>query len=274
VIGNPPYLNIDDTWGKGDPRQRYIKRIYAEAYNDKTDILFCFLVRARNSDIWRYEIRDSGEMLLYLEDFRKFDDLPPEVEEHLKAHQKELKERAAYQRGDCEWWKYTWPLHKERAHRAKLLCPYLATRNRFALDSDQKYLGLTDTTILYDADQPEDMRYLMGLLNSRLLSFRFASIGKLKSGGILEYFWNSVSKLPIRRVDFSNGTDKDRHDRMVSLVERMLELHKQLATAKTGDEKTRIERQIDATDAQIEKLVYELYGLSEDEIKIVEAASR
>jgi hypothetical protein len=114
----------------------------------------------------------------------------------------------------------------------------------------------------------------MGLLNSRLLSFRFASIGKLKSGGILEYFWNSVSKLPIRRVDFSNGTDKDRHDRMVSLVERMLELHKQLATAKTGDEKTRIERQIDATDAQIEKLVYELYGLSEDEIKIVEAASR
>jgi len=40
--------------------------------------------------------------------------------------------------------------------------------------------------------------------------------------------------------------------------------------AKTPDEKTRIEREIRATDEQIDKLVYELYGLSEYEIKIVE----
>lgn len=46
VIGNPPYLNIDDTWGKGDNRQRYIKRTYPAVYNDKTDILFYFLARA------------------------------------------------------------------------------------------------------------------------------------------------------------------------------------------------------------------------------------
>jgi len=46
VIGNPPYLNIDDTWGRGDPRQRYIKRRYGYVYNDKTDILFYFLAQA------------------------------------------------------------------------------------------------------------------------------------------------------------------------------------------------------------------------------------
>jgi TaqI-like C-terminal specificity domain len=229
-----------------------------------------YFLRARNSDIWRYEVRESGEMLLYLEDFQAFDDLPRAVRDHLKEHQKELKERAAYQRQDCEWWKYTWPLHKERAHRHKLLCPYLATHNRFALDVEQKYLGLTDTTILYDADQQEDLKYVMALLNSALLTFRFRSIGKLKSGGILEYFWNSVSKLPICRISFSNQVDKDRHDGIVSLVERMLALHKQLAAANTDHARTNIQRQIDATDAQINKLVYELYGLSEDEIKIVE----
>ena len=117
------------------------------------------------------------------------------------------------------------------------------------------------------------MSYLIGLLNSRLLSFRFATIGKLKSGGILEYFWNSISKLPIRRINFANKPDKDRHDRMVSLVERMLDLHKQLAAAKTAHDKTNFQRQIDATDAQIDKLVYDLYGLTPDEIKIVEAAT-
>jgi hypothetical protein len=52
----------------------------------------------------------------------------------------------------------------------------------------------------------------------------------------------------------------------------MLALHKQLATAKTAHAKTNLQRQIDATDAQIDKLVYELYGLTEDEIKIVEEA--
>jgi hypothetical protein len=56
-------------------------------------------------------------------------------------------------------------------------------------------------------------------------------------------------------------------------VERMLALHKQFAPAKTAHEKTTIQRQIDATDAQIDKLVYELYGLNEEEIKIVEEAA-
>ena len=51
----------------------------------------------------------------------------------------------------------------------------------------------------------------------------------------------------------------------------MLSLHKQLATAKTGHDKAAIQRQIDATDRQIDRLVYDL---SEDEIKIVEDATQ
>ena len=53
----------------------------------------------------------------------------------------------------------------------------------------------------------------------------------------------------------------------------MLSLHKQLPAAKTGQDKTAIQRQIDATDREIDRLVYELYGLTEDEIKIVEEAT-
>ena len=64
--------------------------------------------------------------------------------------------------------------------------------------------------------------------------------------------------------------DKARHDRMVSLVEQMLSLNKQLQTAKTDHENTSLQRQIDATDRQIDLLVYELYRLTEDEIRIVE----
>ena len=57
---------------------------------------------------------------------------------------------------------------------------------------------------------------------------------------------------------------------MVNLVEQMLELQKQLSAARTPQEKTSLARQIAATDAQIDRLVYDLYGLTEEEIRIVE----
>jgi hypothetical protein len=59
---------------------------------------------------------------------------------------------------------------------------------------------------------------------------------------------------------------------MIALLDQMLELHKQLPEAKTGHEQTLIQRQIDATDREIDKLVYELYGLTPEEIAIVEGA--
>jgi hypothetical protein len=57
---------------------------------------------------------------------------------------------------------------------------------------------------------------------------------------------------------------------MVSLVQTMLDLNKKLNVAKTPVDKTMLQRQIDATDSQIDKLVYELYGLTDEEIRIFE----
>ena len=62
-----------------------------------------------------------------------------------------------------------------------------------------------------------------------------------------------------------------RHDRIVELVERMLSLRKDLDAANTPTQRTVIQRQIELTDRQIDQLVYELYGLTDEEIKIVEA---
>jgi hypothetical protein len=64
--------------------------------------------------------------------------------------------------------------------------------------------------------------------------------------------------------------DAARHERMVALVEQMLHLHQRLAEARLPQEKTMLQRQIEATDGQIDRLVYELYGLTEEEIGTVE----
>ncbi len=227
-----------------------------------------FFKRASNSDIQRYKIRDRGEYLIYPQPFKDLKDLPDGLRKYLSANSQNLKKRAAYVRGDCEWWKYTWPLHEKLYTRVKILTPYLSESNRFAIDENKEFLGLTDTTVIFDRNQNESMYYILGLLNSKLLSFRFKSIGKLKGAGIYEYFWNSISKLSIRTINFQNHDEVAMHDRIVTLVNRIITLIK-IETV-TPQEAEKHAREIEATDREIDRLVYELYGLTDEEIRLVE----
>jgi hypothetical protein len=125
-------------------------------------------------------------------------------------------------------------------------------------------------TITLGAEAKVRPEYLLGLLNSKLLFWRLRKVSNVFRGGWITCTKQYFGELPIRTIDFSKQTDEARHDRLVSLVERMLALHRQLAAVRTPHEKTALQRQIDATDAQIDRLIYDLYGLTEDEIRIVE----
>jgi hypothetical protein len=205
----------------------------------------------------------------------------PKAENGWKWFQKEYKslakhlgqyETAAEKRGDKGdyWWELRACDYYDKMNSPKIVYPDIAKESRIAFDTQGLYLANTIYFI------PSDDKYLLALLNSRLLFSYYkriaAVLGDADRGGRLRWFRQDVLKLPIKRIDSSNRTDKFRHDRMVELVEQMLTLHKQLPAAKTEQEKTVIQRQIDATDKQIDQLVYELYGLTEEEIKIVKGS--
>ena len=78
--------------------------------------------------------------------------------------------------------------------------------------------------------------------------------------------------IPIRRIDFKNRDEKKMHDGLVALVDRMLELNKRLASIRNtpGNERDELQREIELTDRKIDNLVYDLYGLTDEERKIVE----
>jgi len=80
--------------------------------------------------------------------------------------------------------------------------------------------------------------------------------------------------LPFRRINFSDPADKARHDAMVRKVDAMLEAKQQLAKAKTDKDKTYYERKCADLDRQIDRLVYDLYGLTQEEIQIVEQQAK
>ena len=107
-----------------------------------------------------------------------------------------------------------------------------------------------------------------------MINFYYRNVAAVYRGGYLRFFSPYVEMLPIRPIDPSDPADVARHDRMVSLVETMLDLNRRLAGARTGQDKIFISREIEATDARIDALVYELYGLSEEEIALIERAVR
>ena len=106
-------------------------------------------------------------------------------------------------------------------------------------------------------------------MNSFLLDYYLKSISSSFSGGYYAYNKQYIEQLPICIPDFSNRADASMYERVVTLVESILRLHSSLATINNPTEKQIIQRQIETTDKQIDALVYNLYGLTEDEIRIV-----
>jgi hypothetical protein len=119
-----------------------------------------------------------------------------------------------------------------------------------------------------------DLRYLLSILNSKILTYFLKETGTALRGGYFRMKTAYLNPLPIRTIDFTNAADKAAHDRMVKLVDNMLQLHPRLAAAKSAHDRDLIQRQIDATDKQIGELVYQLYGLTAEEIKIVEGKAQ
>ena len=127
---------------------------------------------------------------------------------------------------------------------------------------------------LIDSKPTVREEYILGILNSKLLQKLFEiqnpqMVGKVFAEIKVVY----VERLPIRCIDFTNSTDIEIHDQIVSLVDQMMSLHKLRSGIKTPHEQTATDRQISAIDSQIDREVYALYGLTDEEIKLVEATA-
>ncbi len=131
---------------------------------------------------------------------------------------------------------------------------------------DDELYYVKDVLVVLDADRnAQKLKFLLGLLNSRLMKYYYET-----SFPTLHVQRDELASLPIRTINFDDPTEKAQHDKLVSLVENMLELHRKKQEARMERDKELYERQIKIVDAQIDQVVYELYGLTEEEIRIVE----
>jgi fido (protein-threonine AMPylation protein) len=228
-------------------------------------------------DIRRYIFNETGLWLIFTRRGVNITQYPA-IREHLSkwkaqlAPKKSSKDKVGRKPGSYAWYEIQDDVaYFQVFDGAKIIYPDIAKGPRFMLDGDGHYLANTAYCL------GTDDRYLLGILNSRLFWFAISNLsipfgvraGQYRYRLIYQY----MEKVPIRVIDFTSKADKERHGRMLTLVEGMLDLHRRLTEAKSPSDKDRLQRQIDATDQEIDRLVYDLYGLTEAEVKIAEAAS-
>jgi len=180
--------------------------------------------RLVGENISRYSLAEPPRYLLYVEEVDEFEKLPTLIQKHLLSHKAALSNRATVRNEGRLWWKYSRPMHKELYHLSKIWCSYRSKDHAFILDETSDYIGLTNTTAVFDTNDEYSLKYILALLNSKLLAFRYKSIGKQTGGGVFEYVPNGVSKLPIPKIS------KAQQRPFIALADKMLSLHTKLRT--------------------------------------------
>ncbi|GHV23120.1 adenine methyltransferase [Spirochaetia bacterium] len=227
--------------------------------------------RISGENVSRYFVDKKSDYLLYFEDTENFKDLPEVIQKYLKDNKKRLSERAdKKRRSTALWWNYTFALHKEYYHLPKIWCSYRSKDNEFAIDDSPDSIGLSNMTVIFAINTTPTLKFLLAILNSKLFSWRYSSIGKQTGSGIFEYMPNGVGKFPIPSLDLFKPDEKAAHDKLAALVDLMQTLKKNEHDEPNPQTKTVLQRQIDAVDKRIDTEVYNLYRLTNDEIKIVE----
>lgn len=274
--------------------------------------------RLIGENISRYSYSGVDNYLLYFEDVEKFENLPNSIQTQLLENQWVLSQRATVKNEGRAWWRYSRPMHKEFYKFDKIWCSYRSKTNKFTLDDTGEYIGLTNTTVIFDTNSNIDFRYLLALLNSNVLSFRYKSIGKQTGSGVFEYFENGVGKLPIVIADAK--VQREIADLVLVIIEKskMLQVEnnkykdlilnefnlKKFPSAlcewwnlnfeefvlcmrlkislnqkdellqlfgKYQPKLVQLDRGIKTVDFEINQIIYDLYGLSEHEARIIEA---
>jgi len=138
--------------------------------------------------------------------------------------------------------------------------------NIYATLDTKKYYHLNNIHSFDPINAELSIRYLLAILNSRLISKYYQLISLETGRTMAQTDIETLEKLPIKYAD------KTQQEAIINLVEKILDLNKRLVEFgdKLTEEQKRLEKQIEETDKEIDELVYKIYGITEKEKKIIE----
>lgn len=195
----------------------------------------------------------------------------PQTWTYLTANRRSLEQRQKGKLKGPNWYGLSFASSLRMFSSLKLVTPTLATVNSFSVYGEQFFPQGAGGGCGMVLKPGHSIYYVLGVLNSRLLTFYFHRIGTCFQGGYFAYEPNYLNRIPMREIDFENPRDVTIYEQLEELAKSNIQYHEQLLTAKTSNRRLLLTRSIAFADQQIDHLVYELYGLSEEEISIVES---
>jgi hypothetical protein len=225
-------------------------------------------------NVSRYEPVDSDEYVIVIpsgwtgahadnaeDKWAWFQDEFPGVANHLAEYEERARKR--YDQGEY-WWELRPCRYYDKFETTKILFPDLSQRGDFSIDSEEYYAANTIYMI------PKAGKYLLGILNSTLMTFYYANHFSVYRGGYLRFFTQYVERLPIYEIDENDPDDVAAGDAIADHVDTMLDLRAQQAEATTDVERDQLQERIDETNDEIDRLVYALYEVEPEQVGVVE----
>ncbi|HHP7243332.1 MAG TPA: HsdM family class I SAM-dependent methyltransferase [Elainellaceae cyanobacterium] len=153
----------------------------------------------------------------------------------------------------------------QQATHPKLIVAGMTRRLECSVDMNGRILAGKSTSIIVPNDGAVSLLYLLGLLNSQLIHFYFSQTfrGNCLNGGYLRIGPPQLQTIPISWTD-SNDSTPDQSGRLIALVNQMLSAQQNKYSEPDSADWLQL---MQSLDAQIDQIVYEIYGLSDREIQ-------
>lgn len=257
----------------------YISDETKKIYQIEDDILRELL---KGKDIRRYYIDYKNMYVIYPYD-KDGNPLPegylkknyPNAYKYLVEMRKSLSGRKYFEKSNKKWYELWNQRNPSKFEQKKILVAEIAPESRFVFDDNNYYFNTkVFGLVLKDRYNAISYKFLLGLMNSALLNFYHKFTSVPKAGGYFEYKTQFIMPYPIPNLDIEDTDFIKVHDQVSNLVETQLSNHKSLAKVDSETKKQLIQKQIDATDEKINGLVYKLYNLTDEEIEIIENATK
>jgi len=222
----------------------------------------------RNVVIFPYQISNGTSQLMNREFIKN---IFPLGWDYILRNKKELEGREHDKMKGDNFYAYIYPKNLVEFDTVKISTPEIAIKPQLTIDIKGSCYHTTKVySFVFKEGIKENEKYFLGLLNSPVLWYFLSSTGYVLRGGYFTFKTEYLKPFPIKLIDFKNKTEVEQHDEIVKLVDQLLQLNEEKAETKLQTKISQLESKIDYCENRINEIVYQLYDLTWEEIKIVE----
>lgn len=204
----------------------------------------------------------SGSAVLYSQ--KEIKEQFPKAWEYLKENKKSLENRENGKMKNEKFYAYIYPKNLNEFEYKKISFPDINMRMQAVIDDKNLYHTTTIYSIVFNEKAIYNINVYMGIFNSKLFTYYVKKTGTILRGNTTRFKPQYINDFPIPDID------KNTEENLIKLVDNIIDLNKKLSSEKNPNTIEMLNTRIQAVDKAIDNIVYALYGLNDEEVRIIE----